>query len=74
MNAMQKFRTKLAPAVTGVALAVVSGASFAGGGGLDTTEILATITDAQTKGIAIAVAVTVCLFLFFGAKLLRRAK
>lgn len=42
--------------------------------GVDTTEILAAIADSETKGLAIATAVTVMLFLFAGVKYLRRAK
>lgn len=69
----KKVKGKLVAVATGASLAVFSGASFASSG-VDTTEILAAIQDAETKGVAIAIAVTVCLFLFAGVKLLRRAK
>lgn len=69
----EKSKSKWLAVPAGVAALVVSGASFASGG-VDTTEILAAIQDAETKGIAIAVAVTVMLFLFAAVKYLRRAK
>jgi len=59
---------------TAVAAAGIGSAAASGGTGLDTTEILAAISDAQTKGLAIAGAVTVLLFMFAAAKYLRRAK
>jgi hypothetical protein len=64
---------KIKGALVAVPAVVMSGAAMAQTG-IDTTEVTAAITDVQTKGLAIASAVTVCLFLFFGWKLLRRAK
>ena len=73
---MQKFGQiarnvgKKVAAGLGLAAAGV-GSAFAA---VDNTAILAEVADAQTKGIAVAGAVTVMIFMFAGAKYLRRAK
>lgn len=68
----KKFKGKLVAVST--AAMVLPGAAMASGTGVDTTEILAAIADGQTKGLAIAGAITLCIFLFASVKLLRRAK
>lgn len=69
-----KFRNVPARLAGGATAFLVAGAASAQTGGIDTAEITAMITDVQTKGIAIASAVTLMVFLIAGAKWLRRAK
>lgn len=74
MQKVKDFGRKLA---AGAALVAASGAAMAqsaGGSGVDHTQILASVEDAQTKGVAIAGAVTLMIFAFAAAKWLRRAK
>lgn len=61
----QKHKTSLGV----LTLAMVSGSASAA-----PTEILASVSAAQTDGVAIATAVTLMIFAFAAAKWLRRAK
>lgn len=60
--------------LAGGGAALASGMALAQDAGLDTAAIDAAISDAQTKGLAIAGSVTLMLFLFAAAKYIRRAK
>lgn len=75
-GALRRAKAFAAKVVAGSATVAASGAAMASGGGsaVDTTEIMTLISDTQTKGVALAAAVTIMLFMFAGAKWLRRAK
>lgn len=66
--------TRVKQVVAGATAMVVAGAASAATTGVDNTEILASVADAQAKGVAIAAAVTIMIFAFAAAKWLRRAK
>lgn len=74
---MQKFKNavrKVATGATVTAMGIGSALASGGGSGVDTTQIEAAVADVQTKGTAIAGAVTLMVFLIAAAKWLRRAK
>jgi len=69
-NVARKVASGAALTAAGIGSAFASG----GGTGVDTTQIEAAVADVQTKGVAIAGAVTLMVFLIAAAKWLRRAK
>lgn len=71
---VQKLKNAGRKLAVGAALVAASGAAMAQSAGVDHTQILSSVEDAQTKGVAIASAVTLMIFAFAAAKWLRRAK